>query len=128
MDQFLDRFAREGSMTLRDFTRQLHRAGFNMFRGEIVAELVRRGFAVSSAGGQSWIIGLSPQRNSALREFIDENCIRADGLSCKLAAIVKATGLKRTEVIEQLSQWGFDIKKHNGGYVVAGIGTKEVYA
>ena len=104
-------------------------AKFNHWRSEIIAELSRRGFTLSSAGGQTWIIGLSQTSESrTLREFINEHCIRADGLTCKLSAIVKATRLDRTEVIEQLSQWGFAITKHNGGYVVAGIGTKEVYA
>lgn len=129
MDQVINRFARTGSMRLRDFIRELHAAGFNMFRGEVVAELARLGFPVSTIANQSYVIGLSLHaEQSILREFIDTQCVRSDGLSCKLSAIVKATGLKRTEVIRQLSEWGFDIKKINGGYVVAGLGTKEVYA
>jgi hypothetical protein len=129
MDQFINRFARSGLMKLSEFIRELRSAGFNHWRSDVVAELSRRGFTLSSAGGQTWIVGLSlTSESKALRAFIDTHCVRSDGLSCKLSAIVKATGLKRTEVIETLSQWGFDIKKHNGAYVVAGIGTKEVYA
>jgi len=129
MDEIINRFARTGSMKLSEFIRELRLAGFNDWRSEVIAGLSRRGFTLSQVAGQTWIVGLSATSESrALREFVNEHCIRADGLQVKLATIVKATGLKRTEVIEQLSQWGFDIKKISGTYVVAGLGTKEVYA
>lgn len=128
MDEVINRFARTGSMKLAEFIRELRAAGFSHWRSEVIAELSRRGFALTSAGGQTWIVGLSPRAESSLRQFIDTHCVRSDGLTCRLSAIVKASGMKRTEVIERLSDWGFDIKKHNGGYVVAGLGMKEVYA
>jgi hypothetical protein len=130
MDEVINRFAREGSMRLSDFIRELRGADFNMFRGEVVAELSRRGFTLSQIAGQTWIVGLSPRSSgsSALRQFIDGHCIRADGLQVKLAAIVRGSGLPRTQVIHQLQQWGFEIQK-DGAFVVRGLGLKEpVYA
>lgn len=129
MDQVIARLAHEGSMKLSDFIRELRAVNCNMWRSEIVAALTQRGFTLSRVAGQTWIVGLSlTKENRALREFIDQRCLRADGLTCKLSAIIKATGLKRAEVVRQLSEWGFSIAKQNGGLVVAGLGTREVYA
>ncbi len=125
MDEFLNRFAREGSMTLRAFKRELNAAGYNLFRGQVIAELARRGFTIANAANQAWIIGLSPRMpDSPLRAFIKRECIQADGLSCKLSALVRACGMKRAEVIQQLQQFGFEIS-NNGQYVVYGLGIKE---
>jgi len=128
MDKVINRLDRTGSMKLSEFIRELRTVGCEMWRSEVVAELSRRGFTLSRAGGQTWIVGLSASSESrALREFIDQRCLRSDGLSAKLSTIVKATGLKRTEIIRQLSEWGFTLTKQNGGYVVAGIGLKEAF-
>jgi hypothetical protein len=125
MDQFINRFAREGSMRLSEFIRQLRAAGFNSWRSEVIADLSRRGFTLSNVAGQTWVIGLSPAtESSALRKFIDADCVQSDGLTCRLASIVRGSGLPRTQVIQQLEQFGFEIAK-DGVYVVRGLGLKE---
>jgi hypothetical protein len=125
MDQFINRYARQGSMRLSHFIRELRAAGFNHWRSEVIAELSRRGFTLSNVAGQTWIVGLSPRtENPALRKFIDTSCIRADGLTCKLASIVRGVGLPRTQVIQQLEQFGFEIVR-DGVFVVRGLGIKE---
>ncbi len=65
--------------------------------------------------------------NMSSRYVCYDNCIRADGLCCKLSAIVRGAaslGLSRTEVISILQSWGFQIAS-DGAYVVRGIALKE---
>ena len=125
MDAFLNRFARTGSMKLSIFIRDMRAAGLDHWRSEVIAELSRRGFTISAVANQTWIIGLSPRMpDTPLRAFIDRHCLRADGLTCKLAAIVRGCGMKRAEVISQLEQFGFEIAR-DGVYVVRGLGLKE---
>jgi predicted transcriptional regulator len=123
-----DHCVRADSMRLSDFVRALRASGYAMQRTAIVAQL-SRDFKLADVAGQTWIVGLS-LRNKAnrLRQFIDTNCIRADGLQAKLADIVRGCGLPRNQVIAQLQQWGFEIER-NGVYVVRGLGLKEpIYA
>jgi hypothetical protein len=123
-----DHCARAHSMRLSEFIRAYKATGITMPRTAIVAELSRE-FALSEVAGQTWIVDLSLRNNKAdqLRRFIDENCLRADGLNCKLASIVRgaaSVGLTRNEVIQQLQSWGFEIAR-DGAYVVRGIALKE---
>jgi hypothetical protein len=124
-----DHCVRADSMRLSEFLRAIRAAGFRITRTAAVAQLSRE-FTLSEVGGQTWIIGLSMRNNTAdrLRQFIDENCIRADGLTCKLGSIVRGAvrcGLTRNQVIQLLERWGFTISSAAGTYVVRGLAFKE---
>jgi len=120
-----DRCLRADSVRLSEFIRALKSTGLLMSRTAIVAALSRE-FTLSDVGGQTWIVGLSLRNTKAdkLRRFIDDNCLRADGLQVKLASIVRGAGMSRTEVIQQLQSWGFEIASE-GAYVVKGLALKE---
>jgi hypothetical protein len=124
-----DHCVRADSMRLSEFIRAVRKAGFKITRTSVVAELSRE-FRLTEVGKQTWIVGLSLRNSKAdrLREFIDSNCIRADGLICKLWSIARGAaeyGISRSEVIQQLQDWGFTITQANGAYVVRGLGMKE---
>jgi hypothetical protein len=124
-----DHCVRADSVRLSEFVRALKSAGYSMARTAIVAALSRE-FKLVDVAGQTWIVGLSLRNNNAdrLREFIDDNCLRADGLTCKLSSITRgaaAVGLNRNDVIQQLQNWGFDISTANGAYIVRGLALRE---
>jgi hypothetical protein len=124
-----DHCVRADSLRLSEFIRALRLAGFRITRTAAVAELSRE-FTLSEVGRQTWIVGLSMRSNKAdqLRRFIDANCLRSDGLTCKLASLVRGAaecGFSRNEVIQQLQNWGFTITQANGAYIVRGLGFKE---
>ena len=122
--------ARYGSTQLSEFKRALKQTGLNMPHTAIVAQLSNE-FTLTEAGGQLWIVGLSLRATGdKLHRFIDRHCLRADGLTCKLSDLMRALKsdgyhAPRTYVVSTLQNWGFNIDKHNGSYVVAGIGLKE---
>jgi hypothetical protein len=124
-----DHCVRANSMRLSEFIRALRSNDYKMTRTAIVAELSRE-FKLADVSGQTWIVGLSLRTSKAdrLRQFVDDNCIRADGLHCKLWSIARGAaeyGISRSEVIQQLQDWGFTITQANGAYVVRGLGMKE---
>jgi len=129
MDQFIkSHCARDGSVRVSEFIRALRTANINTPRTEVIAVLARD-FRLSNISGQEWIVGLSLRSNRTkwFRHFLNDNCIFADGLSCKLAALVRGAssmGLSRTEVIQHLQESGFEIA-NEGVYVVKGLGLKE---
>jgi hypothetical protein len=119
--------ARSGSMRLSDLKRELQAADIRLTRTEVVAELARLGYSVADVAGQSYVVGLSLRDSSPveeLRRFIGQHCIRADGLQTKLADLVRASKLRRNQIIYGLKQLGFDVT-FNDSYYVVGLGLQE---
>ena len=126
MDQFIRAHClRTGRVRVSDFLRALEAAGINMPRAEVIAAL--RDFKIVRGGNQDWIDGLSLRSivENRLKRFIDYECLRADGLSCRLATVASGSGLSRVQTIYQLQQWGFTVATVGGAHIVRGLGIKE---
>jgi hypothetical protein len=120
-----DRCAPVGSVRLTDFRRALQT---NLSRTEIIAQLAQLGYSTADVAGQLHIVGLSLRESSPiekLRSFIEQNCVRFDGLEMKLADLVRAAGMRRNQVVHSLTELGFAVVRKDKRHYVEGLGLKE---
>jgi hypothetical protein len=126
MDQFIGAHClRIGRTRVSDFMRALQDEGIDLPRSQVIAGL--RDFRIVRCGGQDVIDGLCLRVlvENSLRRFIEQECLRADGLSCRLTTVARGSGLTRAQTAHQLARWGFTINQIGCAHVVRGLGLKE---